>query len=71
MYCQTPDVIRVGFDRRHFLASVVVEHSEVEIVGSTHEPVLASDEFDTSYGYFSYFESLDHGLRKRGERSGN
>jgi len=51
----------MSLKRGDFFVSVVVEHSELEIVGSTDEPVFASDELYTPYWYFCDFKSFDKG----------
>jgi len=61
---EASNVIRVSFERCHFLSCVVVEDSEMEIVRTANEPILARDEPDTSYWYFGNFKSLDHGLEE-------
>lgn len=65
MHRKTADIIRVRFDGCHFLAGVVIEHSQVKVVCTADEPISSSDEFDTSDGHLRHFESLDHGLYAR------
>ena len=51
------------FEGCDFLAGVVVVYSELEVVASADEPVLACDEAACSYGDVGELEGLDDGLR--------
>lgn len=52
----------MGFDRSHFFARVVVEHAEVEVVGTADEPVASFYETHTADRDFGDFEGFYYGL---------
>lgn len=61
--CHAPDVVWMGLKCCDFIMCVVVEASQMEVVRSCHEPVVASDEADASHWYFCDLEGLDQGSR--------
>ena len=59
MYRKAAYVVWMGFKGNNFLVSIVIEDSELEIIGTRNEPVLAGDEAYTSYRYLRDLERLD------------
>lgn len=52
VYGEASNVVRMGFESGYFLVGVVVENTKLKIVRTSDEPVLARNEFDTSYRDF-------------------
>jgi hypothetical protein len=48
-------------ERSDLFVRVVVEHTELEVVAPSDEPVLPRDELDASCWNFRYFKGLDDG----------
>ena len=59
MHSQTSNVVRVRLECGDLFVCIVVEDAYLEVVGASHEPVLARNEANTSYGDFGNFKSLD------------
>mmetsp|Transcript_23077 Transcript_23077/g.35642 ORF Transcript_23077/g.35642 Transcript_23077/m.35642 type:complete len:215 (+) Transcript_23077:2412-3056(+) len=57
------DVIGMSLKVLNFLHGVVVVHSDPHIVTRADDPLLAGDEFGTSYWQFGHLEGLDVGSR--------
>lgn len=49
MHCNAPDVIRVSFVRMNLFHGVVVEDTDLHVVGTSDEPVLPGNEPSTSH----------------------
>lgn len=58
MHSETPNVIRVRLKSSDLFVRVIVEDAYLEVVGASHEPVLARNEANTSYGDFRYFKGF-------------
>jgi hypothetical protein len=58
------DVVRVGFKRSDLLGCVVVVHAQLEIIATTHNPVLSSDEATSAHGHIGKFERFDDRLKR-------
>ena len=56
---QAPNVVGVRLECCDLLVCVIVEYAQLEVVGASHEPVLARDEADASHGHFRYFKGFD------------
>ena len=63
MNCQASNVIGVPFERRDSFVGVVVENTDLEVVGARHEPILARYESHATNGYFCDLECLDQCAR--------
>ena len=59
MYRKATYVVWMGFKGDNFLVSIVIEDSELEIIGTRNEPVLAGDEAHAANGDLCDLESLD------------
>ena len=59
MDSQASDVVGVRLKSRDFFVRVVVEDTELEVVGAGDEPVLAGDEADAADRYFCDLKGLD------------
>ena len=59
MYRKATYVVWMGFEGNNFLVSIVIEDSELEIIGTRNEPVLAGDEADAADRYFCDLKGLD------------
>ena len=58
---KTSNIVRMGFEGRHFFVGVVVEDAQLEIVRARNEPVLARDKFDTAHWDLCDLERFDDG----------
>lgn len=56
------DVIRVSFEGGDLLRSIVVVDTDLEIIGTAHNPVLAGNEAACSYGDIGELEGFDNCL---------
>lgn len=62
MHDNRADIVRVGFERRDLLRGVVVEHTEMKVVGTDYEPILSGDKATGAHGDISNLEGLDESL---------
>lgn len=58
MHSETPNVVRVRLKSGNLFVRVIVEDAYLEVVGASHEPVLARNEANTSYGDFRDFKGF-------------
>lgn len=63
---QRPDEVRVGFKCLNFFCGVVIEDSDLEVVGAADDPMLLGDELDCADGEGGGFKSADGGLHDGG-----
>lgn len=63
MHCDRSDVIRMCLEGSDLLGSVVVIDSELEVIATANNPILARDEATCSDRDIGQFESLDDRLR--------
>lgn len=63
---QCSDEVRVCFKSLHLLGGVVIEDSDLEVVGPADDPMLLGDELDCSDGVGGGLEGADGGLRGGG-----
>ena len=56
---QTSDIIWMGFKGRNLFVGVVVENTQLEVVGTSHEPVLPGNKLDAANWNLGNFEGLD------------
>lgn len=61
MHGETSDIVGVGLKRRDFFVRVVIEDTELEVVGACDEPVLARNELATTHGDLGNLEGLYDG----------
>lgn len=62
MHNDSPDIVRVSFECGNFFRSIVVEDSQMEVIGANHEPVLAGDEATSANGDIGNLEGFDECL---------
>ena len=62
MHCNVPDEVIMLFYSNDLLRSVIVEHSELVIIGAHDYPLFAGNEFSTSHRGLSDFERSNLGL---------
>jgi hypothetical protein len=53
------DIVWMGLKCGNLFVGVVVENTQLEVVGTSHEPVLASNKFDTTNRDLRDLKSLD------------
>ena len=56
------DVVRMSFERGDFLRGIIIIDADLEIIGSTNNPILAGDKSPCSNGNIGELESLDNRL---------
>jgi hypothetical protein len=49
VYSKAADIVRVSLELGDFFMGIVIENTELVIVGSSDEPVFTCDEFDATY----------------------
>lgn len=59
MHGNAPDVIRVCFVRVNLFHGVVVEDTDLHVVGTSDEPVLPGNESSTSHRYITNLKILN------------
>ena len=64
MYNNGANVIRVSFELSDLFGCVVVVDSDLEIIGPTDDPILASDEATSSYRDVGELEGFDDCLQR-------
>ena len=62
MYGNCPNVIWMRLERCDLLACVVVVDSQLEVIATANNPVLARNEAACSYGNIGEFEGLNDRL---------
>lgn len=62
MHCQVPNEIGMLIDYLQLLTGVVVVHSDLSIISSHYDPLLASNEFSASDWSISHFKRPNLGL---------
>jgi hypothetical protein len=60
MHGQASDVVRMGLKCSDLLMGVVVEDTQLEIVGACDKPVFAADKLDAANRDFCNLKSFDH-----------
>lgn len=58
MHGYTSDIIAVRLERMNALQSVVIKHSDLHVIGTGDNPVLARDELRRSYRQIAHLERL-------------
>lgn len=56
------DIVRMSFEGGDFLRSVVIVYTDLEIIGTANDPVLAGDESAGSHRDVGEFKGLDNSL---------
>ena len=56
------NVVGMGLERSDFLGCIVVVDTELEVVRTANNPVLAGNEASSSYGNIGEFEGFNNGL---------
>lgn len=60
---QASNVVRMGLKRSNFLHCIIVENAQLEVIRSSHKPVLSCNELDTAHRHFRDFKRLHNGTR--------
>jgi hypothetical protein len=55
------NVIRMGLEARDLLSRVVVENSELKVIGSSDYPILSGDESSSANRHVRHLKGLDCG----------
>ena len=56
------DIVRVSFEGGDFLRGIVIVDTDLKIIRTAHDPILAGDEPPCSHGDIGELESLDNRL---------
>ena len=52
------NIVRVGFERGDLLGGIVVVDTDLEVIRTAHDPILAGDETPRSYGDIGELETF-------------
>jgi hypothetical protein len=52
MHGKASDVVRVGLERGDLFVGIVIEDTELKVIGSSNKPIFTCNKFDTAYWYF-------------------
>ena len=56
------DVVRVSFERGDFLGGIVIVDTDLEVIRTTHDPILAGNKTACPHGDIGELESFDNRL---------
>lgn len=63
MHRYTSDIITVCFKRMNAFQRIIIKHSNLHVIGTSDNPVLAWHKFGSPYRQIAYFECFHQGLR--------
>lgn len=62
MHNDRPDIVWVSFKGGDFFRGIVVEYTQMEVVGANHEPIFAGYKAASANGYICDLKGLDESL---------